>query len=123
MVSQPGKPRGRGNKSTPLPTPVEQVARDLGLPDEAILCPKTAKEVGQVRGGVRHGKDVGLPAQSGALRVGRGCETWQGSGPGSVVAIMCSKTAEDVGCGVVWWGTGGMWACLPDEAILCPKTA
>ena len=46
VVSQPGKPRGRGNKSTPLPTPVEQAAREvMGLSEEAVLCPRSAREV------------------------------------------------------------------------------
>ena len=46
VVSQPGKPRGRGNKSTPLPTPVEQAAREvIGLSEEAVLCPRSAREV------------------------------------------------------------------------------
>ena len=49
VVSQPGKPRGRGNKSTPLPTPVEAAARDLlGLPDDRVLCPRSAREVWEV---------------------------------------------------------------------------
>lgn len=45
MVSQPGKPKGRGNKAVPVPTPVEQLARQH-LPETVpILCPKSAKEV------------------------------------------------------------------------------
>lgn len=44
VVSQPGKPKGRGNKAVPVPSPVEQLARQH-LPSEAILCPKSAKEV------------------------------------------------------------------------------
>lgn len=44
VVSQPGKPKGRGNKAVPVPSPVEQLARQH-LPDSAILCPKSAKEV------------------------------------------------------------------------------
>jgi methionyl-tRNA formyltransferase len=44
VISQPGKPKGRGNKAVPVPTPVEQLARQH-LPDTAILCPKSAKEV------------------------------------------------------------------------------
>lgn len=47
VISQPGKPKGRGNKAVPVPTPVEQLARQH-LPDTAILCPKSAKEVGAV---------------------------------------------------------------------------
>ncbi|GAX75937.1 hypothetical protein CEUSTIGMA_g3380.t1 [Chlamydomonas eustigma] len=44
VVSQPGKPRGRGNKNMPVPTPVEQAARDLGFGEDTILCPTSAKE-------------------------------------------------------------------------------
>ncbi len=56
MVSQPGKPRGRGNKATPLPTPVEEQARALGMQPwapsgdapppagGAVLCPATARD-------------------------------------------------------------------------------
>lgn len=43
-MSQPGKPKGRGNKAVPVPTPVEQLARQH-LPETAILCPKSAREV------------------------------------------------------------------------------
>ena len=39
VVSQPGKPKGRGNKATPVPSPVESLARKEGLPDDRILCP------------------------------------------------------------------------------------
>lgn len=45
MISQPGKPKGRGNKGVPTPSPVEQLARHHNVPDQAILCPKSAKEV------------------------------------------------------------------------------
>jgi methionyl-tRNA formyltransferase len=48
VVSQPGKPKGRGNKGLPTPSPVEALARQQGMPDEAILCPKSAKEVGRL---------------------------------------------------------------------------
>ncbi|MEW5317523.1 MAG: hypothetical protein WDW38_008811 [Sanguina aurantia] len=44
VVSQPGKPRGRGNSSTPLPSPVEALARAQGLLDEHITCPARANE-------------------------------------------------------------------------------
>ena len=44
VVSQPGKPKGRGNKTTPVPTPVEEAARSLGLPQDSILCPSSAKD-------------------------------------------------------------------------------
>lgn len=47
VVSQPGKPKGRGNKSVPVPSPVEQLAREAGLNDAQILCPASAKEVGR----------------------------------------------------------------------------
>ena len=46
VVSQPGKPRGRGNRAVAQPSPVEALARDSGLlAPEAILCPARAKEV------------------------------------------------------------------------------
>ena len=45
VVSQPGKPKGRGNKAVPIPSPVEQLARQHCVPDNMILCPKSAKEV------------------------------------------------------------------------------
>jgi methionyl-tRNA formyltransferase len=44
VVSQPGKPRGRGNKSTPLPTPVEEEALRSGIGPSQILCPASAKD-------------------------------------------------------------------------------
>ncbi|KAI8471050.1 MAG: methionyl-tRNA formyltransferase [Monoraphidium minutum] len=44
VVSQPGKPKGRGNKAVPVPSPVEQLARAAGVPDDRILCPKTARD-------------------------------------------------------------------------------
>ncbi|KAF6255994.1 methionyl-tRNA formyltransferase [Scenedesmus sp. NREL 46B-D3] len=44
VVSQPGKPKGRGNKGLPTPSPVEQLARQHNMPNEAILCPRSAKE-------------------------------------------------------------------------------
>jgi methionyl-tRNA formyltransferase len=43
VVSQPGRPRGRGSKrAEPQPSPVECLARDAGLPDDRILCPERA---------------------------------------------------------------------------------
>lgn len=45
VVSQPGKPKGRGNRAVAVPTPVEQLARDMGLGDSQIMCPATAKDV------------------------------------------------------------------------------
>ncbi|GIL58279.1 hypothetical protein Vafri_13359 [Volvox africanus] len=45
VVSQPGKPKGRGNRVVAVPSPVEALARDSGLlPAEHILCPIRAKE-------------------------------------------------------------------------------
>lgn len=44
VVSQPGKPKGRGNKSVPVPTPVEEAATSLGLAAQ-IMCPTTARWV------------------------------------------------------------------------------
>ncbi|EFJ45234.1 hypothetical protein VOLCADRAFT_106047 [Volvox carteri f. nagariensis] len=45
VVSQPGKPKGRGNRAVAIPSPVEALARDSGLlgPDQ-ILCPARARE-------------------------------------------------------------------------------
>jgi methionyl-tRNA formyltransferase len=40
VVAQPGKPKGRGNKAVPVPSPVEQLAREAGVPDDRIWCPK-----------------------------------------------------------------------------------
>ena len=44
-MTQPGRPRGRGNRRTPEPSPVEAAARDLGLQDDRILAPAKANEV------------------------------------------------------------------------------
>ena len=44
-MSQPGRPKGRGRNKAIQPSPVEQLARDSGLPDDRILCPVKAKEV------------------------------------------------------------------------------
>ncbi|GLC48684.1 hypothetical protein PLESTB_000125500 [Pleodorina starrii] len=45
VVSQPGKPKGRGNRAVAIPSPVEALARDSGLlrPDQ-IVCPARARE-------------------------------------------------------------------------------
>ena len=45
VVTQPGRPRGRGNRRTPEPSPVEAAARDLGFHDDRILAPAKASEV------------------------------------------------------------------------------
>ncbi len=45
VVTQPGKPKGRGNKAIPTPSEVETAARAAGLPAERILCPASAKDV------------------------------------------------------------------------------
>ena len=45
VVTQPGRPRGRGNRRTPEPSPVEAAARELGLHDDRILAPAKASEV------------------------------------------------------------------------------
>ncbi|KAG2484615.1 hypothetical protein HYH03_016569 [Edaphochlamys debaryana] len=44
VVSQPGKPRGRGNRAVAQPSPVEALAREQGLTDDAITCPAKANE-------------------------------------------------------------------------------
>lgn len=44
VVSQPGKPRGRGNTRVPLPSPVEAEAAGSGvLGAGRILCPASAR--------------------------------------------------------------------------------
>lgn len=48
VVSQPGRPRGRGNKSTPQPSPVEALALEAGISKDQILCPVKASEVQQL---------------------------------------------------------------------------
>ena len=45
MVTQPGRPKGRGNRSKPQPSPVEEAARAAGLPDDVIFCPVKARDV------------------------------------------------------------------------------
>ncbi len=45
VVTQPGRPRGRGNRRTPEASPVEVAARELGLRDDRILAPAKASEV------------------------------------------------------------------------------
>ncbi len=45
VVTQPGRPRGRGNRRTPEPSPVEAAARELGFHDDRILAPAKASEV------------------------------------------------------------------------------
>eukprot|EP00951_Prasinocladus_malaysianus_P045142 scaffold595388_cov14-Prasinocladus_malaysianus.AAC.1 len=42
VVTQPGRPKGR--KKTPVPSPVEDLARERGLPDDLILTPASAKD-------------------------------------------------------------------------------
>lgn len=55
VVSQPGKPKGRGNKTVPVPSPVEQLARDAGFGDDRIMCPARARDVGRGRAGTSRG--------------------------------------------------------------------
>lgn len=45
MVSQPGRPKGRGNKRVPQPSPVEVLAREEGVPEDRIWCPVKAGQV------------------------------------------------------------------------------
>lgn len=45
VVTQPGRPKGRGNKKVPQPSPVEQLALDRGMPPEQVLSPVKANEV------------------------------------------------------------------------------
>ncbi|GAB4819162.1 hypothetical protein N2152v2_006208 [Parachlorella kessleri] len=44
VVSQPGRPKGRGNKKVPQPSEVEQLARASGLQQHQILCPEKATD-------------------------------------------------------------------------------
>jgi methionyl-tRNA formyltransferase len=45
VVSQPGKPKGRGNKATPVPSPVEETARAWKrMPKDGVLTPASAKD-------------------------------------------------------------------------------
>ena len=41
VVSQPDKPKGRGNSKTPTPPPVVDVARALGIPNDRIFQPRS----------------------------------------------------------------------------------
>ena len=43
VISQPGRPRGRGKQRVPQPSPVEATAAAAGI--ESILCPASAKDV------------------------------------------------------------------------------
>jgi methionyl-tRNA formyltransferase len=44
VVSQPGRPKGRGNKKVPQPSEVEQLALASGLQPHQILCPEKATD-------------------------------------------------------------------------------
>ena len=45
VVSQPGRPRGRGRKSdAPAPSPVAELAMQRGMTEDRILCPEKANE-------------------------------------------------------------------------------
>ena len=45
VVSQPGRPRGRGRKSAePAPSPVAELAMKRGIAEDRILCPVKANE-------------------------------------------------------------------------------
>lgn len=43
VVTQPGRPKGRGKKQ--VPSPVEAAALERGLSRDAIMCPVSAREV------------------------------------------------------------------------------
>ncbi len=45
IVTQPNRPKGRGNKKVAQPSPVAQLALDQGWPQEKILSPVKASEV------------------------------------------------------------------------------
>ena len=40
VVTQPPRPTGRGNRKVPLPSPVQQLAAEAGLPADRILAPE-----------------------------------------------------------------------------------
>lgn len=44
VVSQPGRPKGRGAKRVPQPSPVEQLALDSGIATDRIFCPEKATD-------------------------------------------------------------------------------
>lgn len=45
VVSQPGRPRGRGRKSdVPPPSPVAELALKRGMAEDRVLCPEKANE-------------------------------------------------------------------------------
>ena len=45
VVSQPGRPRGRGRKSdVPAPSPVAELAMQRGMAEDRVLCPEKANE-------------------------------------------------------------------------------
>ena len=44
VISQPGRPKGRGKQRVPQPSPVEATAAAAGI--GTILCPASAKDVG-----------------------------------------------------------------------------
>ena len=45
VVSQPGRPRGRGRKSdAPMPSPVAELAMKRGIAEDRVLCPEKANE-------------------------------------------------------------------------------
>jgi len=44
VVSQPGKPRGRGRQGEPAPSPVTALALAWGVPPAAVLTPPTARD-------------------------------------------------------------------------------
>ncbi len=46
IVTQPGRPRGRGSKKVAQPSPVAQLVLDRGWPEDRILSPVKASEVG-----------------------------------------------------------------------------
>lgn len=46
VVSQPGRPKGRGKRNLPQPSPVEALAIEHGIAKERIWCPEKAGEAG-----------------------------------------------------------------------------
>lgn len=45
VVTQPGRPKGRGNRKVATASPVEEAARAGGVEEQRVLCPVKANEV------------------------------------------------------------------------------
>lgn len=65
VVSQPGRPRGRGAKRVPQPSPVEALALEAGLGRDQILCPERAGDKAFLEALRQLGADVCVTAAYG----------------------------------------------------------